>query len=210
MRSAYVVEDEHAMLLGVLGPCGGRGARTCDARAAWWRMRAAAADSLSRRGLGESRRGLGESGAAAASTDPCAAAAPFDRRRRSRRALPRRAVPPSPPALAWASLELVGYVLIRPYFLLLLDNNPKLAADKKKRGETATQMLPRVVCFLHNVMQVGGWVVARGGAAPLRSCWLPRRHGNQQATKGGRHGARAPGRARASSAGSGGGGGASA
>jgi hypothetical protein len=55
---------------------------------------------------------------------------------------------------AWASLELISYVLIRPYFLLLLENNPKLAGDKRRKGETATQMLPRVVCFLHNVLQV--------------------------------------------------------
>ncbi|KAI8469864.1 MAG: TLC domain-containing protein [Monoraphidium minutum] len=57
-------------------------------------------------------------------------------------------------AVAWASLELISYILIRPYFMLLLDNNPKLAGDAKAKGQTATQMLPRVVCFVHNVVQV--------------------------------------------------------
>lgn len=57
-------------------------------------------------------------------------------------------------AIAWTSLELVGYVLIRPYFKRLLEANPKLAGNDKKKGSTATQMLPRVVCFIHNVVQV--------------------------------------------------------
>ncbi len=55
---------------------------------------------------------------------------------------------------AWASLELFTYLVLRPYFLRLLDNNPKMKGNAKARGETATQMLPRVVCFVHNLMQV--------------------------------------------------------
>lgn len=57
-------------------------------------------------------------------------------------------------ALAWSSLELVSYVLIRPLFLRLLERNPAIAGDPKRKAETATQMLPRVVCFVHNLLQV--------------------------------------------------------
>eukprot|EP00879_Flechtneria_rotunda_P022882 GHRR01024185.1.p1 GENE.GHRR01024185.1~~GHRR01024185.1.p1 ORF type:complete len:172 (+),score=9.83 GHRR01024185.1:340-855(+) len=56
--------------------------------------------------------------------------------------------------LAWASLELLSYILIRPLFLRLLDANAKLAADNKQKRVTATQMLPRVVCFVHNAIQI--------------------------------------------------------
>ncbi|WIA12745.1 hypothetical protein OEZ86_006072 [Tetradesmus obliquus] len=56
--------------------------------------------------------------------------------------------------LAWASLELISYVVIRPFFLQLLENNPKLAGQKKKQEATATQMMPRVVCFVHNIIQI--------------------------------------------------------
>ncbi|GBF91170.1 flagellar associated protein [Raphidocelis subcapitata] len=56
--------------------------------------------------------------------------------------------------LAWAALELFSYLVLRPYFLRLLDGNPKLAGDTKGKAATATQMGPRVVCFVHNVLQV--------------------------------------------------------
>jgi hypothetical protein len=56
--------------------------------------------------------------------------------------------------LAWAALELLSFLLLRPYFLRLLDGNPKLAGDNKGKAATATQMGPRVVCFVHNVLQV--------------------------------------------------------
>lgn len=36
----------------------------------------------------------------------------------------------------------------------LLDGNPQISGNKRKKARTATQMLPRVVCFVHNVMQV--------------------------------------------------------
>lgn len=56
--------------------------------------------------------------------------------------------------LAWASLELIAYIIIRPLFIQLLDNNPKLKGNVKKQARTAVQMLPRVVCFIHNLIQV--------------------------------------------------------
>jgi hypothetical protein len=58
--------------------------------------------------------------------------------------------------LAWGSLELISYIIIRPFFLQLLENNPKFAGQTKKKEATATQMMPRVVCFVHNVIQVQG------------------------------------------------------
>eukprot|EP00882_Tetradesmus_deserticola_P017293 GHRQ01018523.1.p3 GENE.GHRQ01018523.1~~GHRQ01018523.1.p3 ORF type:complete len:130 (-),score=15.22 GHRQ01018523.1:291-680(-) len=36
----------------------------------------------------------------------------------------------------------------------LLENNPKLAGQTKQKEATAMQMMPRVVCFVHNVIQV--------------------------------------------------------
>jgi hypothetical protein len=67
-------------------------------------------------------------------------------------------------ALAWSSLELVSYVLLRPFFLQLLGRNPKIADNPAKKAETATQMLPRVVCFIHNLVQVRAAIkVAQSG-----------------------------------------------
>eukprot|EP00882_Tetradesmus_deserticola_P004986 GHRQ01005255.1.p1 GENE.GHRQ01005255.1~~GHRQ01005255.1.p1 ORF type:complete len:280 (+),score=77.26 GHRQ01005255.1:161-1000(+) len=56
--------------------------------------------------------------------------------------------------LAWASLELISYLLIKQYFMQLLENNPKLAGQTKQKEATAMQMMPRVVCFVHNVIQI--------------------------------------------------------
>ncbi|KAF8067209.1 glpF [Scenedesmus sp. PABB004] len=56
--------------------------------------------------------------------------------------------------LAWASLELVSNLLVRPLFLQLLEGNPRMAGQEKKKASTATQMMPRVVCFIHNIIQV--------------------------------------------------------
>ena len=56
--------------------------------------------------------------------------------------------------LAWASLEVLSYILIRPFFLKLLDGNPKLKGKHKEQARTAIQLLPRVVCFIHNIIQV--------------------------------------------------------
>lgn len=53
---------------------------------------------------------------------------------------------------AWTMLELTSYVIVRPFFLRLLDANPR-AGDIKKKAQTATQMLPRLVCFVHNSLQ---------------------------------------------------------
>jgi hypothetical protein len=65
--------------------------------------------------------------------------------------------------LAWTGLELLSYVLLRPTFIRLLDGNPKLAGNDAKKKKTATQMLPRVVCFVHNVVQVTLRVCVLGG-----------------------------------------------
>jgi hypothetical protein len=99
--------------------------------------------------------------------------APFGRPGRAPRAGPRRPrrTRPSPraAALAWSSLELVSYVLIRPLFLRLLERNPAIAGDPKRKAETATQMLPRVVCFVHNLLQVRGRLWGEAPAGALRA-----------------------------------------
>jgi len=58
--------------------------------------------------------------------------------------------------ILWWCTELLANVVLRPWLLQQLKKNPKLANDAK-RAATATQMLPRVVCFVHNVIQV--WCV---------------------------------------------------
>jgi hypothetical protein len=50
-------------------------------------------------------------------------------------------------------MEVAFRFLLRPLFMRLLASNPK-AGDPRKRKRTATQMLPRAVCFVHNVLQV--------------------------------------------------------
>lgn len=60
-------------------------------------------------------------------------------------------------------------MVIRPFFLQLLENNPKLAGQKKKQEATATQMMPRVVCFVHNIIQVR----VTGPAAAAQHWMLP-------------------------------------
>jgi hypothetical protein len=50
-------------------------------------------------------------------------------------------------------MEVAFRFLLRPLFLSLLASNPK-AGDLAHRKRTATQMLPRAVCFCHNVLQV--------------------------------------------------------
>lgn len=56
--------------------------------------------------------------------------------------------------LAWALLELLSYMVAGPYFIKLLQANPKLANQPKKQRDTAVQMCPRLVCFVHNALQV--------------------------------------------------------
>lgn len=51
-------------------------------------------------------------------------------------------------------MELLAYMVVRPYFVHLLEGNPKLAGQRDKQERTATQMCPRVVCFIHNLVQV--------------------------------------------------------
>lgn len=53
----------------------------------------------------------------------------------------------------WLSMEIAFRFALRPLFLRLLASNPR-AGDLKKRKAAATQMLPRAVCFVHNVLQV--------------------------------------------------------
>lgn len=62
--------------------------------------------------------------------------------------------------LAWTSVELIAYVMIRPYFMQLLNANPKLAGQQKKKERTASLMQTRVVSFLHNVVQVRACLTA--------------------------------------------------
>jgi hypothetical protein len=50
-------------------------------------------------------------------------------------------------------MEVAFRFLLRPLFMSLLASNPR-AGDPRKRKRTATQMLPRAVCFVHNVLQV--------------------------------------------------------
>lgn len=50
-------------------------------------------------------------------------------------------------------MEIAFRFLLRPLFLRLLASNPR-SGDPKARKATATQMLPRAVCFVHNVLQV--------------------------------------------------------
>lgn len=64
--------------------------------------------------------------------------------------------------LAWASVELISYLLIRPYFIRLMERNPRLAGQTKKQDRTATLALPRVVCFVHNIIQVPTMAGAAG------------------------------------------------
>jgi len=50
-------------------------------------------------------------------------------------------------------MEVAFRFALRPLFLRLLASNPS-AGTPAKRKRTATQMLPRAVCFVHNVLQV--------------------------------------------------------
>lgn len=56
--------------------------------------------------------------------------------------------------LAWTFLEFVAYQLATPFFIQLLQGNPKLAGQAEKQRRTAVQMCPRLVCFVHNALQV--------------------------------------------------------
>lgn len=56
--------------------------------------------------------------------------------------------------LLWTSLELLSDWLATPYFVKLLQGNPKLAGQPEKQRRTAVQMCPRLVCFVHNALQV--------------------------------------------------------
>jgi hypothetical protein len=56
--------------------------------------------------------------------------------------------------LVWTFLELLSYWLATPYFIKLLQGNPKLAGQPEKQRRTAVQMCPRLVCFVHNALQV--------------------------------------------------------
>jgi hypothetical protein len=73
---------------------------------------------------------------------------------------------------AWTSLEFLSYVLARGWFIHLLEGNPKLAGQREKQERTAIQMCPRLVCFVHNLLQVG--MLSEGfarGLACSRSLW---------------------------------------
>jgi hypothetical protein len=50
-------------------------------------------------------------------------------------------------------MEVSFRFLLRPYFMALLAQNPK-AGGARERKAAATQMLPRAVCFVHNVVQI--------------------------------------------------------
>lgn len=56
--------------------------------------------------------------------------------------------------LAWAGLELLCHLVCTPYFMHLLEGNPKLAGQQAKKASAATQMCPRLVCFVHNILQI--------------------------------------------------------
>jgi hypothetical protein len=71
---------------------------------------------------------------------------------------------------AWTMLELTSYVIVRPFFLRLLDANPR-AGNIKKKAQTATQMLPRLVCFVHNSLQAS--VQQQQQAAKRMECVIP-------------------------------------
>lgn len=47
-------------------------------------------------------------------------------------------------------------LLAKGWFIHLLEGNPKLAGKKDKQLKTAAQMCPRLVCFVHNMLQVIG------------------------------------------------------
>lgn len=44
---------------------------------------------------------------------------------------------------------------MRPIFLGMLSNNPKMVANPAKREKVAHMLSPRMVCFVHNIIQVG-------------------------------------------------------
>jgi hypothetical protein len=56
--------------------------------------------------------------------------------------------------VGWTLLEFLSYLFISPFFMHLLEGNPKLAGQQDKKRRTATQMCPRLVCFVHNIIQV--------------------------------------------------------
>jgi hypothetical protein len=69
--------------------------------------------------------------------------------------------------LLWTLLELVSYFfLAKGWFIHLLEGNPKLAGQREKQEKTAVQMCPRLVCFVHNMLQVIGTAVASIHFAP--------------------------------------------
>jgi hypothetical protein len=67
----------------------------------------------------------------------------------------------APRRLAWGGLELLTHLLLTPWFMFLLEGNPKLAGQQQKKAATAVQMCPRLVCFVHNILQVCTVVAAR-------------------------------------------------
>lgn len=56
--------------------------------------------------------------------------------------------------LAWTSLELLTHTFAKERFIHLLKGNPKYAGQRQKQERTAVQMCPRLVCFVHNALQV--------------------------------------------------------
>lgn len=94
--------------------------------------------------------------------------------------------------LAWALLEVVCNLALKGWFMRLLEANPALAGKDKKKRSTATQAMPRVVCFIHNIVQARRWCASRvparslacgpccgaGGSAwgPMRRLAPPARH----------------------------------
>ena len=60
---------------------------------------------------------------------------------------------------AWLALHFLSYLLLSPLFNKLLEGNQAYSGNKKKKERAIAQMMPRVVCFIHNVIQVGTHIV---------------------------------------------------
>jgi len=61
----------------------------------------------------------------------------------------------SPAGFAWFCLHLLCNLFVRPMFLGMLSNNPKMVANPAKREKVSHMLSPRMVCFVHNIIQVG-------------------------------------------------------